>query len=506
MFSISLKIGIINNHGNPINQITGKQDREVGENKLTGEAMTQESRKNLKRYGYENQEEVLDSVDDPSSKIEFVRIVFSDILGRPMDFSIPGSKLRGAFRDGKGFDGSSVEGFVRTEESDLIIKPDPKTFRVLPWDYTGFDNGNSWREGILFGDIYTPEGKPYKGDSRYVLKKVMENGKKDLGIDEFKVGPELEFFLFPNSREPRPLDEGGYFFSGSHGEIRKEVQFLLKRIGIGSENDHHEVAHGQHEIDLDPLDALEMADTCMLFRYMVKKVARMHNLYATFMPKPLNGQNGSGMHVHQSLWKGKNNLFFEKNDKYRLSKIARHYIAGIMAHSGEISAVLSQWTNSYKRLIEGYEAPVHVAWGQKNRSAYIRVPEYQPGREQETWIELRSPDPACNLYLAFACIFMTGLSGIRQEYVLPDPVEENIYVIGNSKPRSIDIKTLPRNLDDAVKIMSKSELVKQILGEHVFNKFLANKRWEIDEYRNNVSKEYGKQVSEFEVKKYLPFL
>jgi glutamine synthetase len=468
--------------------------------------MTQESQKNLKRYGFENQEDVLDTVNNPSSKIEFVRIMFSDILGRPMDFSIPSSELNEAFQKGKGFDGSSVEGFVRIEESDLVIKPDPKTFRILPWEYTGFDKSNSWREGISFGDIYTPEGKPYEGDSRYVLKKVLQKGENDLGIDEIQVGPELEFFLFPSGQEARPLDEGGYFFSGYHGEIRKEIQFLLKRIGIESAYDHHEVAHSQHEIDLHPLGALEMADTCMLFRYMVKKVARMHELYATFMPKPLNGQNGSGMHVHQSLWKDGINLFFEKNAKYRLSKMARHYIAGIMTHSREISAVLSQWTNSYKRLIEGYEAPVFVAWGQKNRSAYIRVPEYQQGKEESMRIELRSPDPACNIYLAFSCMFMTGFAGIQEEYELPDPVEENIYTMSHAKQRSYEIKTLPRNLEEAVEIMSQSELAKQILGEHVFSTFLVNKQWEIDEYRTNVSKEYDKQVSEFEVKKYLPFL
>jgi glutamine synthetase len=239
---------------------------------------------------------------------------------------------------------------------------------------------------------------------------------------------------------------------------------------------------------------------------MVKKVARMHNLYATFMPKPLNGQNGSGMHVHQSLWRGDINLFYEKNEPYHLSKLARHYIAGIMTHSREISAILCQWTNSYKRLIEGYEAPVFIAWGQRNRSAYIRVPEYQQGKELSSRIELRSPDPACNLYLALACMLMTGFTGIQKEYGLPSPVEENIYVMSHAKQKSLKIQVLPRSLEEAVKIMSQSELVKQILGEQIFNTFLVNKRREIDEYRSNVSKEYDKQVSEFEVKKYLPFL
>jgi glutamine synthetase len=461
---------------------------------------------NLKRHGFLNREEVLGTANDPSNKIEFVRILFADILGRPMDFSIPSSELKEAFDNGKGFDGSAVEGFVRIEESDLVIKPDPKTFRILPWEYVGFDKNCSWREGIVFGDILTPEGKPYEGDSRLVLKNALQKGKKDLGIEKIRVGPELEFFLFPSSQLALPQDEGGYFFSGSHGEIRKEIQFLLKRIGIESAYDHHEVAHGQHEIDLHPLDALEMADTCMLFRYMAKKVARKHDLYATFMPKPLNGQNGSGMHVHQSLWKGGKNLFFEKTQEYRLSKIARQYIAGIMTYSREISAILCQWTNSYKRLIEGYEAPVHVAWGQRNRSAYIRIPEYQPGREEASRIELRSPDPACNPYLAFACMFMSGFKGILDEIQLPDPVEKNIYTMSHTEQKSLNITTLPRSLEEAVAIMSRSELAEQILGKHIFSKFLVNKQREIDEYRSNVSKEYDKQVSEFEVEKYLPFL
>ena len=277
-------------------------------------------------------------------------------------------------------------------------------------------------------------------------------------------------------------------------------------MGIESEYDHHEVAHGQHEIDLKYLSALEMADVCMLFRYMTKRVARMHNLYATFMPKPLNGQNGSGMHVHQSLWKNGKNIFFDKKNSYHLSEIARHYMAGLITHAREISPVLSQWVNSYKRLIEGYEAPVYIAWGQRNRSTYIRVPEYQPGKEQTTRIELRCPDPSCNLYLAFATMFMAGMRGIQEGYELPEPVEENIYKMSNSKQKKFSIKTLPRNLAEAIKIMSKSALLEETLGEHIFYKFIANKQWEIEEYNKNVSKEFDKQVSDYELKKYLPFL
>ena len=460
----------------------------------------------FKSFGFKTQQEVLETVMNQSHKIAFIRIIFPDILGRRMDFTIPAEELERAFKEGKGFDGSSVEGFMRIEESDLLIKPEAASFRVLPWEYHGFDDNTQWREGIMTGDILTPEGRPYEGDSRYVLKKVLERGKKEFGFDDIKIGPELEFFLFPNKKNAVPLDDGGYFFGGLHGEIRKEIQLLLKRMGIDSEYDHHEVANGQHEIDLKYTSALEMADICMLFRYMVKKVARMHGLYATFMPKPLNGQNGSGMHVHQSLWAKGKNQFFDAQGPYHLSEMARLYMAGLIHHSREISAVFCQWVNSYKRLIEGYEAPVYIAWGQRNRSAYIRIPEYQPGKEYATRIELRSPDPACNLYLAFATMFMAGMKGIQEGYSLPEPVEENIYTMSNSRQKKLSIKTLPANLEKSLNCMQKSELLKETLGNHVFQKFIDNKRWEISEYRKNVSQEFDKQVSAYEIERYLPVL
>jgi glutamine synthetase len=457
-------------------------------------------------FGFKNETEVLRVLMDPKNQVEFVRIMFPDILGRPMDFSIPREELPRAFEEGKGFDGSSVEGFVRIEESDLIIRPDPTTCRLLPWEYVGFSPDIRWREAVMFGDILTPEGRPFEGDSRLILKRALEKTKQDLSIDDFKVGPELEFFLFPSDSDTSFSDRGGYFFSGRYGELRKEIQLLLKRMGIESEYDHHEVAHGQHEIDLRYQSALEMADIGMLFRYMVKKVARMHGLYATFMPKPLNGQNGSGMHVHQSLWKADTNLFFDPEDSYHLSPLARHYMAGLMAHAREISAVISQWVNSYKRLIEGYEAPVYIAWGQRNRSAYIRVPEYQPGKERATRIELRAPDPACNLYLAFAVMLWAGTDGIRRQLKLLAPVEENIYEMSPTKQRKRAIKTLPRNLDEAIRIMEKSELMRQALGDYIFERFIANKKHEVEAYNKNVSKEFDKQVSDYEIQTYLPFL
>lgn len=462
--------------------------------------------KSPKAYGMRDEQDVLSAVRDNGNGISFVRLVFPDILGRPMEFTIPGSELAAAFKDGKGFDGSSVAGFVRIEESDLVIKPDPKSFRLLPWEYRGFDEGIRWREAVMFGDILKPDGGIYEGDSRAALKRNLLRARKEFGFDDFKCGPELEFFIFPSSREPVPADQGGYFFSGRHGEVRKEVQLLLHRMGIATEYDHHEAAPGQHEIDLRYESALEMADIGMLFRYMVKKVCRMHGLYATFMPKPINGQNGSGMHVHQSLWKGGRNLFFEKNGPYHLSLLARRYMAGVMTHAREISGVLSPWVNSYKRLIEGYEAPVYIAWGQKNRSAYIRVPEYQPGKERATRIELRAADPACNIYLALAVMLAVGSEGIRKKYDLVDPVEENIYHMSGTRQKRFEIRVLPRNLEEAVRAMEKSEVVREALGDHVFHTLIANKRREVEEYGRSVSGEFDKQVSDYEIQRYLPIL
>ncbi|MBN1939264.1 MAG: glutamine synthetase [Candidatus Aminicenantes bacterium] len=463
-------------------------------------------KKPFKSFGFTDEDDVLRTVLEPSLKIEFIRVIFPDILGRPMDFSFPSGELDKAFREGKGFDGSSVEGFVRIEESDLVIKPDPKTFRLLPWTYQGFSPETTWREGVMFGDILTPEKSYYEGDARYILKEALRKAREEFGIDEFMVGPELEFFLFPNDREPEPLDDGGYFFAGRHGEIRKESQLLLKRMGILSEYDHHEVAPGQHEIDFRYTGALEMADTVMLVRYMVKRVARMHGIYATFMPKPVNGCNGSGMHVHQSLWKGGKNLFFDADGPHHLSETARSYIGGLVHHAREFSAVYNQWVNSYKRLIEGYEAPVYIAWGQKNRSAYIRVPRYLPGQENATRIELRSPDPGCNIYAAFAAMLTSGLAGVRNRYPLPEPVEDNIYEMSGARQKKHRIQTLPRNLEEAVRLLEKSEIARAALGNHLHSHFIANKREEIDEYQRNTSAEFDKQVSDYEIRRYLPIL
>ena len=459
-----------------------------------------------KTFGTRDEKDVLEAIRQNGDGVQFIRLIFPDILGRQMDLTIPASELAAAFKEGKGFDGSSVAGFVRIEESDLVIKPDPKTYRVLPWTYQGFAEGVRWREAVMFGDILTPDGSVYAGDSRAALKRVLGRVRKETGVNGLKCGPELEFFIFPSSAAPEMTDAGGYFFSGRHGEVRKEIQLLLHRMGVTTEYDHHEAAPSQHEIDLRYLDAVDMADTAMIFRYMVKKVCRMHGLYATFMPKPVNGQNGSGMHVHQSLWKDGKNVFFDKNGPYHLSLMAQRYMAGLMTHAREISAVLSQWINSYKRLIEGYEAPVYIAWGQKNRSAYIRVPEYQPGKEKATRIELRAADPACNIYLAFAVMLAAGAEGIRKKYELPDPVEENIYRMSGTRQRKFEIRTLPRTLEEAVRTMEKSDVVREALGPHIFDKLVANKLKEVEEYSRGVSGEFDKQVSDYEIRRYLPVL
>ena len=315
----------------------------------------------------------------------------------------------------------------------------------------------------MFGDILTPGGQALRRGHALLLKKALAEPKRNSGSTISRSAPSSSFSSSSERPDPRFSDQGGYFFSGQHGGMRKEIQLLLKRMGIESEYDHHEVAHGQHEIDLKYQNAMDMADIGMLFRYMVKKVARMHGLYATFMPKPVNGQNGSGMHVHQSLWKGGKNVFFSEENAYHLSDTAYPYMAGLITHARELSAVLSQWVNSYKRLIEGYEAPVYIAWGQKNRSAYIRVPQYQPGKEAATRLELRSPDPACNLYLAFSTMLAAGLKGIRGGYAFPDPVEENIYKMSNARQKKFEIRTLPRDLDEAVRLMEKSRMMRESL-------------------------------------------
>jgi len=434
-------------------------------------------------------EEVLKFVKEKN--VSFIQFWFTDVLGVLKSFAITPSELETGMSEGMGFDGSSIEGFARIEESDMVALPDPATFQMLPW------RSGERPVARMFCDIVNPDHTPYDGDPRYVLKRLL-NKIKEKGYT-FYLGPELEYFYFKNNKEPEVIDTGGYFDSrplDMASDLRRETIFTLQDMGIEVEYSHHEVAPSQHEIDLRYDEALSMADKTMTYRIVVKEIARQHGFYATFMPKPIFGENGSGMHVHQSLFAGDKNLFFDGNDPYHLSKMARGYIAGIMKHAREIIAVTNQWVNSYKRLVPGYEAPVYISWARRNRSTMIRVPMYKPGKETATRIEFRAPDPACNPYLAFAVMLAAGLKGVENEYELPDPIEEDIYEMSQKEKEERGIVTLPGNLYEAILEVEKSELVKEALGEHIFNKFLENKKIEWDMFRTHVSK--------FEIEKYLP--
>jgi glutamine synthetase len=426
--------------------------------------------------------------------VKFVRLWFTDILGMLKSFAITVEELEGALEEGMGFDGSSIRGFARIDESDMVALPDPDTFQLLPW------RPREHRAvARMFCDVLKPGGEPFEGDPRYVLKMNLKRAA-DMGFT-FYVGPELEYFYFRDENGTELLDQGGYFDMTPRDaaiEMRTETVLALEDMGIGIEYSHHEVAGSQHEIDMRYTDALTMADSVMTYRLVVKEVALKYGVYATFIPKPIFGINGSGMHVHQSLFNGEKNAFFDANDEYHLSKVARNYIAGLLKYAPEITAVCNQWVNSYKRLVPGYEAPVYLSWARRNRSDLVRVPEYRPGREKATRVEFRSPDPACNPYLAFSVMLAAGLEGIEKGYEVPEPIEENVYEMTNEERIGRGIGTLPASLLEAILLTEKSELVRKALGDHVFEAFIQNKKIEWDGYRT--------QVTEYELKRYLPIL
>lgn len=425
--------------------------------------------------------------------VTFIQFWFVDVLGFLKSFAVTPSELNEGLTEGMGFDGSSIEGFARIEESDMIAKPDPSTFQLVPWREAERPVAR------MFCDILNPDGTPYEGDSRYVFKKLLKK-VSDKGYT-FYVGPELEYFYLRNNKSTELLDSGGYFDArplDMGSDLRRDTIFALQSMGIQVEYSHHEVAPSQHEIDLRYDEGLKMADKTVTYRVVIKEVARRHGVYATFMPKPIFGENGSGMHVHQSLFVGSKNAFHDASDVYNLSTLARQYIAGLLRHAPEIAVVTNQWVNSYKRLVPGYEAPVYVSWARRNRSAMIRVPMYKPGKEAATRIEFRSPDPACNPYLAFAVMLGAGMDGIDKKMDLPDPIEEDIYEMNPSERRAHGITDLPGNLYAAILEAENSKLVKEVLGEHIFNKFLENKKIEWDNYRTH--------VSQYELDKYLPRL
>jgi len=426
-------------------------------------------------------------------KVRYIRLWFTDVLGFLKGFTITVDELPRAMGDGMGFDGSSIEGFARIEESDMIARPDSTTFAILPWE------SKELPVARMFCDIYMPNGKPFAGDPRYILKENLARAKK-LGFTYY-VGPELEYFYFDNPKNAIVLDRGGYFDLTPLDvaqNVRNETVSALEDLGIIVEYSHHEVASSQHEIDLRYTDALSMADNVMTYRLVAKEIAQGKGLHASFMPKPVFGINGSGMHTHQSLFKGSANAFFDKKGEYHLSKVAKQFIAGLIKYAPEITSVTNQWVNSYKRLVPGYEAPVYICWAQMNRSALIRVPMYKPGKEKSTRIEYRSPDPACNPYLAFSVMLAAGLEGIEKGYPLPGPANDNIYHMSDEQRERAKIKSLPEDLLEAIKLTEKSELVKKALGDALFHYFIRNKKLEWDEYKA--------QVTQYEINKYLPIL
>ena len=425
--------------------------------------------------------------------ISFIQLWFTDVLGMLKSFSIRPSELEEAMTEGMGFDGSSIEGFARIEESDMIAKPDPATLQILPW------RPQDKPVGRMFCDILQPDGSPYLGDPRFVLKRILARAA-DKGYT-FYAGPELEYFYFAEDSEPTPIDKGGYFDTTAldrGNAMRRDTVLMLEQMGIRVEYSHHEVAYSQHEIDLRYDEGLRMADKVMTYKLAVKEVARIHGNYATFMPKPLLGINGSGMHTHQSLFLGGKNAFHDPADPHHLSQVAKGYIAGILKHAREITGVCNQWVNSYKRLVPGYEAPVYISWARRNRSTLIRVPMYKPGKEEATRIEYRAPDPSCNPYLAFAVMLAAGLKGVEENYPLPESVEEDIYHMSAGERQRLGINSLPGNLFEAIYEMEKSDLVREALGDHIFFKFIENKKIEWDNYRIHVSR--------YEIDKYLPML
>jgi len=437
---------------------------------------------------------VLRTVEERS--IRFVQLWFTDVLGTPKGFNITSAELADALDEGMTFDGSAIDGFSRVQEADVLARPDPKTFQLLPW------HDDDSAVARVFCDVANLDGTPFSGDPRHTLRRTLERART-AGYTFF-VAPEIEYFYFADAdpgHSPQILDSGSYFdlsVADLTSDLRRRSVLMLEEMGIPVEHTQHEDARSQHEIDLRYTDAMTMADTVMTARMVVKEMARREGVFASFMPKPMGGVQGSGMHTHISLWEGEHNAFVDASDEYGLSKVARHFIAGLLHHAREITAVTNQWVNSYKRLIGGYEAPVHVSWARNNRSALVRVPVVKHGKPDSTRLEYRAPDSACNPYLAFSVILAAGLRGITEGYPLPEEADANLFSLTDRELALKGIESLPPSLHDAVNEMERSELLADTLGEHVFEWFIRNKRAEWEAYQS--------QVTQFELDRYLPLL
>ena len=425
--------------------------------------------------------------------VKFIRMWFADILGNLKGFAITVAELENALERGMSFDGSAIEGFARSDESDMVAMPDPTTFSILPW------RPRQNAVARIFCDILWPNGEPFEGDSRYVLKRNLSRAAK-MGFT-FMVSPEMEHFYFKGQDSTEPVDNGGYFDHTpleAATNLRRETVLTLEEMGIPVEYSHHEAAKSQHEIDLRHTDALTMADAVMTYRFVVKEVAIRHNVYATFMPKPIADQNGNGMHVNLSLFRGEVNAFYDEKDPYKLSEVGYMYVAGLLRHAPEIACICCQWVNSYKRLAPGFEAPIYTSWAPVNRADLVRVPAYRQGKEESVRIEFRLPDPTCNPYLAFSVMLAAGLEGIEKEYAPVPPAESDVHLMSNKERLARNIQRLPMTLYEAVLLAEQSELVAQALGQHTFQSFIQNKRIEWEQFSS--------AVTDFELKKYLPTL
>src|SRR2546421_5156125 len=440
------------------------------------------------------QDYVLRSVEERAVRLMY--LWFTDVLGQLKSIAITPAELENAFEEGMSFDGSAVDGFTRVQESDTLLRPDPNTFELLPW------RGEDASVARMFCDVTNLDGTPFEGDPRYVLRRNLDRAREK-GFS-FYAGPDIEYFYFASadgSAPPTPLDTASYFdltTADVAGDLRKKTVLNLEAMGIPVRYSHHEDAPSQHEIDLRYTDALTMADNVMTFKLVVKEIALERNVHATFMPKPMKGVQGSAMHTHFSLFEGDVNAFHDPGDEFQLSKVAKGFIAGLLHHAREITAITDQWVNSYKRLVIGYEAPVYVAWARNNRSALVRIPGAKRGKESSTRIEFRSPDPACNPYLAFAVILAAGLAGIEEGYELPPELTTNLYEMTEEERLAEGVTALPGSLEEAVIEMEQSELVAEALGEHVFEWFIRNKRIEWDDYKT--------YVTPYELERYLPIL
>jgi glutamine synthetase len=426
-------------------------------------------------------------------KVEFVDLEFVDIMGTVKACEIPLEKMHEVAHEGLWFDGSSIEGFVRIYESDMFLKPDLSTYAILPW--------SGGKVARFICDVYDEKKRPFEGDPRHILKKNLKKAEEK-GLS-YMVGPELEFFLFKNGESAglQTHDQASYFDLGNRDlalDVRRQVVTDLESMGLKIEMSHHEVAPGQHEIDFRYGGALSIADWVLTYKTAVKTAARKFGLYASFMPKPLFGVNGSGMHVHQSLWKTNENVFFDEQDKYHLSQTARSFIAGLLAHAKALSAVVAPTINSYKRLVPGYEAPVYICWGRINRSALVRVPRYSEGKKGATRCEFRAPDPSANPYLAFAAMLAAGMDGVENKLEPPEPIEENVYHLNDEELEKRKIPTLPHSLHNAVGELQRDKVLREALGEHIYEKLTYA---QLEDW-----KDYKRQVTEWEVKRYYEVL